>query len=80
MLLPGGCPALVEGRAENGVCGPRACVWCVLVLPNRSLVRQNGAPVCITKMLPCPCGGQGNVSLGSAKFESHGVHCLAFSS
>ena len=26
MLLPGGCPALVEGRAENGVCGPRACV------------------------------------------------------
>ncbi|QHO46482.1 uncharacterized protein DS421_6g187820 [Arachis hypogaea] len=24
-LLPGGCPALVEGRAENGACG----CWCL---------------------------------------------------
>ncbi|QHO38573.1 uncharacterized protein DS421_4g121560 [Arachis hypogaea] len=30
--LPGGCPALVEGRAGNGACGSlRACLVCVML-------------------------------------------------
>ncbi|QHO42186.1 uncharacterized protein DS421_5g152060 [Arachis hypogaea] len=93
--LPGGCPALVEGRAGNSACGlVRACLMRVLLqdaalplwragqsflgAPDSAAracccwpsVQVLAVPRCCAmhqEMLPCPCGGQGNVS----KVKSH---------
>ncbi|QHO38458.1 uncharacterized protein DS421_4g120570 [Arachis hypogaea] len=61
----GCCPALVEGRAEF--------FWCARFCPcvRACWPRLLGAPdSCVLavhhKMLPCPCGGQGNVSKSEA--------------
>ena len=79
MTLPGCCPALAEGRAEK-FGAPDWCLGAPLVLPKPSLVRQSGALAVHHKMLPCPCGGQGNVSKVEAPCSKLGqcTRCLFF--